>query len=124
MTEIDHREEIRQDLEKSVEILDEHGWCQGLTANDDGRVCAQGAVWAAVIGHDRLVDYVSNPSPEEQARWRRSIRALENQIPEKYRLKYPGGGSAPHVPHFNDASGMTVDGVKDLFRRAIKDQIQ
>lgn len=116
-------EQVRQDLEQAVAILDEHGWCRNTSALPDGRVCALGAVWAAVMGHDWIMSQFdpmsfriyAAPGPEVNARFQAMVSALDDHLPDPYRS---------NLPNFNDEFCEDVEQVKDLFAKAIKAQVK
>lgn len=122
-------EQVRQDLEGAMSILEEHGWCQGSAAQPDGKVCAVGAVWSSVMGHDWMMDQFDTyapirraPSEHERRRFNDCCSALTEHMPPPEFHWHHGLTWFNAVPYFNDKIADDAEQVKDLFRLAIKDQ--
>jgi hypothetical protein len=124
----DHDVVVADDLDAAADVIDARGWCQNGLVTSDGRVCAEGAILAAVTGAERL-EFAGAGSAGE---W---LEAAAVAIPEDYR-RYGGRIRGAlgvlrdrlfretcefSVHYWNDRSYMTRDEVTDMFRRAAKD---
>lgn len=103
--------QVLEDLRRTKEILETHGWCQGAFANPDGQVCLDGAVYLATDAA------VMNPS-----KW--GINFLDEATLDRYIAVWKAleGDGEFHEGTgwaWNDAQGRTAEDVKQLLIRAI-----
>jgi hypothetical protein len=82
---------LREDALKCIDILNERGWCQGMSRDENGRFCALGAI-AHASGYNDLT----------YAELRRAFSRL---------------GQCPSVVDFNDAPDQTKEEVIAVFQR-------
>lgn len=131
-------DQVRQDLEKTFDILEEHGWCQGSSSDNlgpEGSVCLEEAMAMATMdvctwGHVKVEVkrdgiyrwYMNDPQgllgriyvdADKARRYSEAYHTLHSEL-----LDSPG--YVGHLFHWNDDMTRTVDEVKDLIRKGIK----
>lgn len=97
-------EQVKQDLEETIRILDERGWCQHVLQNSVGQVCLEGALALAVCDNVHGIVH---------ARLNEALRQV-NQI-----LAAEFGTDMAHV--YNDRPSTSAEDVKLLLKRAIEE---
>lgn len=93
-------------LEKAAEVLDARGWCQGHYQDDQGQLCAVGAIRVATWGtarwdHSNAVEYLASRMAQE---------AMSAHL-----------GVEDIAVGWNDRPGRTKDEVIDTFKHAAKE---
>lgn len=99
-------EEIADLIDKAHDELLHSGWCQGNFSNNDGTVCAVGALGLAVGVHPAcgLLD----------SKVKTALEAVATTIRPNY------GSASGVVMGWNDLPGRTEDEVFDAFRQTSK----
>lgn len=100
-------EQTADDLDAAADILITDGWCQGQYSDEQGRVCALGAIGKAIIGN--AYGHLTSDATAE-ARYQAAIGAVA-----AYRADSVYG-----IPEWNDEPGRTEDDVHDLLRNTAK----
>jgi hypothetical protein len=88
-------------LDKAADYIDEHGWCQKAMVDNDGRVCAIGAIRAAVC----MEEGVMMP-------WVSTGHQALTAATHLAEAAYDG------LDYWNDAEGRTQFDVTNLLRKA------
>lgn len=102
--------------EKAIEVLDEKGWCQGAIQDENGSVCAVGALgYAANLNYGITTitgtNYVMRSLPEP------ILEVMDDLAPLKAPRWWELGSS---IHWTNDDEETTVEDIKDLFMKAAK----
>lgn len=100
-------EQIADDLDAAADILITDGWCQNGFSDDEGRVCALGAIGRATLG-DAYPFLVDKPA-DQRERYYVACWEISEQVPHHN-----------HVPIWNDDPKRTEDDVHDLLRDTAK----
>lgn len=102
---------------RAAELLDERGWCQGRYVNENGSLCAGGALGVALGATPNLIP---QPIPQNFKTWTGMDGGVEEQwiagIALLIHIIGKGG-----VAVFNDKRGRTADEVKALLLRAAEE---
>lgn len=93
----------------AAEVLERDGWCQGISVDNEGRVCFYGALSTAAqeldLPYGEVRGQITRAANEELAQPR--VLAYEPDSPEG-------------IVAFNDAEGREAHEVVDLFRHSAK----
>ncbi len=96
------KEDVASVLQDAVELIDQHGWCQGTGQDDDGRFCVEGAVNQVLIYERQYSDGLATAS----------FHAIQINLPAPYT------GGLPR--YYNDDPSTSVEDIKLLFKRSIE----
>lgn len=113
--------EVADVLTKAVKILDEKGWCQDTLENEQGNVCAFGAINTALQGQPVAGVMLMS---EYHALTRRAApvaEALNRHLPEDFST-FNIDSPRSRVVDYNNARTTTVEDIKDLFKKTIYDE--
>jgi hypothetical protein len=88
----------------AISVMDQRGWCQDSLENDQGAVCAIGAVNMVLYGSSRSAYPASTKGYY-------AFRALAAQIPDPWADVYD-------VIEYNNARGRTYQEIRDWFEKA------
>jgi hypothetical protein len=91
--------QVSEVLERTLQTLEDEGWCKGAYSNEDGR-CVVSGLWA-VIG--------------EEHEWQHGGQSLMMACLKALRETT----GIPNIALWNDAKGRTFSDVQITFRRAI-----
>lgn len=102
--------------EKAIEVLDDRGWCQGMIQDEDGRVCALGALGHAMnfrgsIGIHTSTNYIMRGLPTP------ILEVMDYLAPKRAPGRW---GLGSNIHWTNDDDETTVEDIKDLFMKTAK----
>lgn len=107
-------EDVKEVLDRSVEVLDRRGWTQGVVEEDDGRVCLIGALRMGIYGS---TDKRQHPSKMEE--FLLNIISDDRVVDKRCE---PMNSIYMRVANFNDHAKTTKGSVVAVLRR-IKKQL-
>ena len=113
-------EQIRQDLEATYTYLEAKGWCQRTGMERDGRVCLEGALAYVTMGEVSMWGATKMHSRRHCL----ALSALRNSLnlePDPFCSINYQLWDGISLWKWNDQPGRTVQDVKDLIRKTIKD---
>lgn len=100
-----NNQEMSETFDRAADYIDTHGWLQGSYCNEEGNVCAEGAIRKVILGDG-----------DETWRIKYTDAAKSLQI---YLVKYQELDT--NVPQFNDNPDRTQGEVTDFLRSAAKE---
>jgi translation elongation factor EF-Ts len=107
-------EQAAADLDAAADVIDEKGWCRNKLKDEQGRMCAQGAVLVAIRG-------VSQPPVLVTVKDRLRMDAAMDELKRYLALDVDGVQRHVSVRYWNDLLAHTQEEVTDALRRAAKD---
>jgi hypothetical protein len=117
------KEQVRQDLEAAVSVIEEKGWCRHRLQDDEGRVCALGALHTAVTGHYWWPESYEWPASDGVTPTRTTTSLRVDAAREALYAAVPEIHNGSFVADWNNAQE-DVQVVIDGFRQAIKSLIE
>jgi hypothetical protein len=121
--------QVQQDLEAAQSYLEEHGWCQGRGQGIDGSVCIEGAVAAVTMGnahfwHTRRGHVMAHNLPDGCFTPVHISRDLMLRHCDAKEALQRQAGRNRDLWAWNDFPERTVEEIKELFRAAIKAEME
>lgn len=100
---------VAEILENAADLLEVHGWCQDRSRDDEGRMCAMGALYQSTFGPG-VWECPSRVEYDTEHGYLEATRALNRKI-----------GTQRSIPGWNDNSERTADEVIEAIKATAKD---